>query len=539
MTATENIKEQSRGCFHRGTSETLPAYDAYLKVCDNYDEYFDAEKSANGEFVTLHRSSFLCPCCNRFFKLVAEDTEAEEYEDFEELKRNSGDFFEWVMPVDNATLYTEAKYMFHDSLEENYTKCSLCGHGAFITYEKSQKPYVSVCGDINKTIVSQTLTSSHLSVLSNNDMWINRRFPVFLEIIFDHETGRTHFVLSEHRKDSVSTDITEMDDLLKGCVIKTCIDEDVDIKKNLLELFRERIDVHISFNEHEVSLETLILLNRFRGFPAPFYNALPLETNSCKIHVGFSDIAEQLRDYNSIDALYRKLNLPDKKQIRKTVFENPELIFYAKEIVGMPFENIDVILQILRSENAFRFLAELHSSPHIKKFIEYIISKRGEAAAWKTLNSGIGDLLSAASNYMLVSDKVRDELTNGSINEIAQRLYNELNVSYNIPLVRNKKGIPDCEIGGYCFEKFKNVRQYQFWAKQLNNCLDDYWQRNADSVVFGVKQKMEYVAAVELYKGEVYQVRLKNNKRADSDAEFYHAFQKWTSAYQLKQYMSG
>jgi hypothetical protein len=55
--------------------------------------------------------------------------------------------------------------------------------------------------------------------------------------------------------------------------------------------------------------------------------------------------------YKDIDTIYRRYSLPDKKSIRNAIFKTPALLFYAEELATLPFCNVDILLQILKSDD--------------------------------------------------------------------------------------------------------------------------------------------------------------------------------------------
>ena len=133
------------GHTHRTHSETLPAYDAYEKVCEDYDDWFSAEKTPDGHFITLCKAYFTCPHCQKDFvpkfksnemtAFGSEDDELSEENTEEGTKEGCSDFFDWALQLRfSESGINSSVYKFRELENEHHPKCTLCGYVANVAY---------------------------------------------------------------------------------------------------------------------------------------------------------------------------------------------------------------------------------------------------------------------------------------------------------------------------------------------------------------------------------------------------------------------
>jgi hypothetical protein len=226
-------------------------------------------------------------------------------------------------------------------------------------------------------------------------------------LIFNHINGRT-YLKDEQEKLS---DITEQNSPLAGYVVKRLLDYCPRLKKPLISIFKRLNNRELPFCEDDFCLETFIIINRFRGFLASFYDAIPFAQSSRKIYTSFLYIANDLKDYRNIADIYQHYKLPVKKAIRKIIFERPEFLFYTMEIVQLSFLNYDVLLQILHFPMVFEFLAHLHTKPELFIFLRQMVKEEGSVKAWGYIKHGLDNFVHSATDYFRVAEGRIDELT--------------------------------------------------------------------------------------------------------------------------------
>ncbi|MCL2695867.1 MAG: hypothetical protein FWE69_06030 [Clostridiales bacterium] len=356
------------------------------------------------------------------------------------------------------------------------------------------------------------------------------RFPLTAELTFCHETGRCHFRLVNH--DGViatQEDLTEQPEPLQGFALRAHIEEDTVLQWTLAEIFRPFYPRAAPVARMDLSLESLIAHNRFQGFPAGFYDAIPFAEDSLRLDGRFADIARQMGRYDEMPLLYRALGLPDKKTIRRAFFENPALFFYAEEIKNLPFYNLDILRQILQADRVFVLLSKLHYLPGLFTFLTALARERGETAAWHALRNDIHHLHGAAGTYLLSPETQQKTL----LHQPLKKIYRHNRISHNLPVRKeNKAGITDCRVGEYVFVVLRSTATYSRAGNALRNCLANY-ALGSDDFVVAVKRNHKHCAAIALNGTEIVETSLASDESICKDKDLCAALLQWAEKWGL------
>jgi len=398
-------------------------------------------------------------------------------------------------------------------------------HTMWLTTEKNKAVY-TVYSHPFLTMIRQRIEQDEIGFALSSEAAKNIDFPIEIKLIFNHKARRTHFQVFGNDGELISeADITEELDPLQDFSIANHINTDTELRKIITEAIARNNGDTLPFYDYEVDLETLVLLNRFPGFPHSFYDAIPFTKNSRNIDDSFIEIAEMIDNYYNIGTVYEKLGLPNKKQFKKAVMENPALLFYAKELNSIPFQNYDVLLKIIRSDEVFEFLSLLHYLPvgHLHYFIKQLIAANGETAAWKKMKANLFYLPRTASAYFILPEKQQRKLLKD--NDLWHIHHCMLDPSFNLPVQSKAEDAPAEQIDEYLFVMLRNSLAYQKAARVLGNCLNEYRRENI--CVFGIMHKNQYVAAVSVYKNRIEEATLKRNKSIEDDADIFMAFTSW------------
>jgi hypothetical protein len=307
-----------------------------------------------------------------------------------------------------------------------------------------------------------------------------------------------------------------------------------ELKMPLIELFTQKSGGCLPFDESDIRLETLIMLNRFKGYKSSFYDAIPFSRGNRSIDDSFSGIADQLSDYREIDRVYQQYGLPNKKAMRKVIFENPGLLFYVWEIARLSLFNYDVLLQILKSASVYELLAFLHKRPEVFLFVEQMEREMGSVYTWRRVNDSVVKFMHDALDYYRV---VEGRTGVYSIRRWHQNRSNStalLPLDFNVPLIR-KCHIPDEDFGEFSIVKLKNLAEYEAAAHDLANCLDSFGYEKPfkDRSVFCVKKGRSYIAAIEVRGDCIMQVGLYQNQGLDKDEELHSIYNEWVKRHGL------
>jgi ribosomal protein S27AE len=423
------------------------------------------------------------------------------------------------------------KYFFINLDSTKRVECPYCGQSAFLAQNGKNCLHVRVTSNDEKIVISQTAedcTTLFMPGYKKNH-WANLKLPVIIEISFNHASRKTYLsIRSENTTEEI--DITEDSGITEGLLIKNQIRVNPKLRNLLVKIFED-----INGNKicsFEITLEKLIEHNRFKGFPQNFYNAIPFCEGSKKIHDSFTNICEKLSSYYDVEKIYQKYGLPNKKSIRKTIFENPQLVFYTDVIVNLPFKNHDVLFNILNSHFAYRFLAEIRSNNDLNVFIKKMIEERGEAQTWKYYCKNPNKFMYEAGFFRIVTSFGEKECTVREVRKGIKQLRGNNHIPFNVfvPLSEKNKAM-ESRIGQFDFIRLKSSEEYNEASRIFRNCLRDYWLYYCQSDVYGIFEKDELVGVAEVQGGNVMQTQF-NTK--DPQEPIFKAFEKWIVINNLK-----
>ena len=469
--------------------------------------------------------------CGNCGKLMALDefSRLEEWE-INELK----ELAEWFFPPNETKAPSCSRSFWLNSLPYGEHRfCSHCGHLArvapakrWITVAATAKK-TEVCLPVNAQAESFSRRLEHSSKVVSEEV----------RIVFDHVSGRTQYETVCSGQVQNRRDITENCRFhLPGFAIEEHLESNRDLQQVLAKIFVRRHESPFPFPylAEELDLVTLILLNRFCGFPRSFYNSIPFEQQSPHIHNSFFSAAEKLRYYPAVKDLYAELNLPKGKALQKCIFENPALLFYKAEIERIPFQNPDVLRSILCSRWVFLFLSEIHVTPQICFFLWDMVQAKGEAKAWRAIESASRFLPGIWARYaQLPASKKNDpKLFNGSLENICDRLYSYYEVKFHAPLRLPHEILQlECRIGEYRFVVLASRIDFENAASNLYNCLRSYWRRERDTFVIGIMHHGRYVGAVEITvrysEKQILQAEGRFNEPIEQDKELGEIYRYW------------
>jgi len=514
IVVSHNIIVPRDGHLRTVTSELLPAQSAFQKVSAENTAYAFAEKP-DDENIVLHRYSYQCFGCRQSFTLP---------------NVNRVDFLDWALQLSLPGFQKEDKpFKFQPMPEEGKSvQCPHCKNSAPIILAARTTTYI-VHADSSSISISQQIEHANKYYdlpynFANNK---NCSYPVQAKLCFDHITHRSYFTVVNCDGESViSKNITEQVTPLQGFSIAKHLNTDTELKTVIISAFISINGDDLPFHTDEINLETLAMLNRFPGYPRSFYDAIPYAYMSRKIDNSFKKIANRIGEYRNIGDLYSDLGLPNKKQLKKTVMENPALLFYANELKALPFQNYDVVLQIIKSDDVFKLLAYLRYLPGLRLFLEQFIAAKGETTAWNAVSKRIHVLPQLAAYYLILPQSQHEKLLRDPYRES----YNTT-PTFNWPVSQKYDvNIPDEQINEYSFVALRNNADYQKTARELRNCLASC----TDLRVFCILLKKQRIGAVEIRGNKIHEAKLSNNEPIEENKEVFKAFISWANKNNLE-----
>ncbi|GEM_PF-2316499 len=543
---SKEIVIPAKGHFLREESEVLPEYRAYERVQNSSRRYTVAKRDAGSHDIRLFWHRYECAGCFRTFFppfLTLEGILNET--DLDILAQLAGEavdfdlpleeFFNWALQIPWPGLDAhQGDFVFFELPDRDDSLiCPRCGHTARTT---TRAFLYRVESNAFQTVITQTLAfgDGRAAVLPyGNPLGEPALLPVKAQVAFDHENRQTAFLLFNNRGEIIERSVLdEQGNPLNGTAVLAHINAGP-LNTALAEAFGRFYRGRLPFDARELTLNTFIELNRFQGYPKDFYNAIPFADDTRKIDDSFQTAAASLRaaQYKDIDAVYRQYGLPDKKAIRNAVFMTPSLLFYAEELAALPFRNADIFLQILKSDDIFYFLSDLHSMPGILVYLTAAVNEKGESKTWASIKKNLSRLAAAASIYLLSSQKNRQSILQKAVKDLAAGPHQE-SMPYNIPVIKKIPCVPVSRVDEYDFHALQNTLEYRETAVKLKNCLANYHYGNGR--VYILRLHGNPLAAVEVRGDVIVQALLAENRPIQSDESLYAVLVRWAETNRLK-----
>ena len=369
-------------------------------------------------------------------------------------------------------------------------------------------------------------------------------------LTFNFRNGHTYIKLANGNGEILDIrDLTDDAALWNKGLIYSLFTKSKIIKRQLKRAFLSVYDGKLPFSIYELTPEKYILLTRFVGYRLSFYDAVPYSTDEQKIDETFRTISKKLHLAKNVPAIYKEYGLPKMKSIRKLIFTNPGLMFYAEEIKKLweVVKNPDVLCAILTCERAYQILLDLHIYNGIFCFYaDYIRVKNGTSLYRKIKDEP--DIMHAyAIYYMALNDsqKRKEQIkwtgknAFSDFEENFQYLYKPMRLGsdYSLPMHAVERKIYNCVIDGYSFIWLRNMMDYKRAGEILDNCLI-HW-RNVNNPVVGIYKNQKPLAAIEVCKTTILQVQLAGNRSIKNNQAILNAYKKWIERFGLECYPDG
>jgi hypothetical protein len=363
-----------------------------------------------------------------------------------------------------------------------------------------------------------------------------RKGSIKTSLVFDFENEKVYFRLVDNYGGEIKCiNLDGGDKPLRNYKMREQINGDIRIRKILQEALSQLYEGNaFPFSVEELDLNKMILLMKYRGYPKGFYDGIPWGKFSRGIEGSFEEISHELssRKYTELKEFYLQYGLPNKKAIRRIIFNSPALFFYSEEMKLVPFTNIDILQQLLSSKEAFHFLSKIHSFPGIVNYIADMIAERGEVSTWQHIKKNWNRFEKEAGMYSISSPANKKLIAQGKEIEIRDSLSGII-VPYSLPVINNEQcSVSDVHVvEGYEFTSLKNTNDFDRAGKELNNCLGDSF--DGDGRIFVAKESGKYVAAIQVYEDVIYQALLAKNESIENNISFQAAFYKWVEKHNL------
>lgn len=362
-------------------------------------------------------------------------------------------------------------------------------------------------------------------------------------LTIDAASGKTFLSLEGNNGETYySYDITGDFDTTKTDACLTLIISNSEIKKFIIEFLSKFWSIDFPFSYRELSLQSVISMNMFKGFSKSFYAAIPFKLGTFVIEESFPVYKSS---EEALEAL-GKSSLPKSKQIKKCIFKNQGMFFYINELERLYkcINNTAIFIKLINMPEIYIVLFYLHTYC-IDGFLSDFCSFDDKTIKLPALiYSHTEEILECAKDYSLLNPFYRKKLFESGFEKYIAAIENEYDDYYSRFRINNdfKYSMPmsisisskydDC-VDKYYFKAVLSTNETYLAGKILNNCLVN-WSFGDNNVVI-IYNGSSIVGAIELsgYNTNILQAKLSKNASIEEDERVCNAFIKWADKHSL------
>lgn len=521
-----------------------------------------------GEHYALKKINVVCPSCGLRLHQYAAKTDEASVRQLEnrQMDRQIKTFLD-----DQITFFDDEN---RDYIEINtplpfgtMVECPRCGtHGILCEQSSERKVYIATEAD--KLSVSCELSDIFDALSIGWVSYVNRDVAIGLppyeeKIIFDFGNGTTTVQLIDRSGVVCGREITSEMELVGHDRIAEVFSNFM-LRRRIKSAFAEIYDYRISFTADELNLDRYILHTKYMGYYRDFYDCIPfimdyrpLTRGERRLPESISGISKLMHRMDDIPALYGRIGLPAVKSVRRIVYEEPALMFYANELklLNKVFPDVNYFRRIITCDAAYRILASLVC---FGKAVEYLVMLR-EVLGMRRLyeymkNRDSSVIFSNGMIYSAMNDEdkalVRSSLMN-SPDPFRDITMLPKGFSLNVPMNHMRKQCYDWDYDGYRFKTLKTSDDYERAGMDLHNCLNacygcdrsyadeeiyenDMILSHNENTIVGVLKNGKYVGAVDIYcDGTVGFSAIEYNKPVTLNPRFFNAYVAWLKRFGL------
>lgn len=446
-------------------------------------------------------------------------------------------------------------------------ECPRCGTQGTLLEQSSERK-VRIDADNDKFSVSCELTDIFDALSIGWVSSVNRDVAIGLppyeeKLIFDFGNGATTVQIVDGSGIVCEKEITS-DAELAGHDRIVDVFNNFLLRRRIRSAYTETYGYEIFFTPDELNLDRYILHTKYMGCYRDFYDGIPFimdyrPASCCKRRLPESicGISKLMHRADDIPALYDKLGLPAVKSVRKIVFEDPQLMFYAYELqlLYKVFPDVNYFRRIITCAAAYRILASLIRSG---KAVDYLVMLR-EVLGMRRLyeymkNRDCSVIFSNGMIYSAMNDEdkafVRSALMN-SPDPLRDITMLPRGFSLNVPMNHMRKQRYDWDYDGFRFKTLRTSDDYERAGMDLHNCLNacygcdcsfdedeiienDVIQMQNENTIVGVLKNDKYVGAVDIYyDGTVGFSVIEYNRPVTRNPRFLNAYVAWLKRFGL------
>lgn len=352
-------------------------------------------------------------------------------------------------------------------------------------------------------------------------------FPIKETVIFDLQKGTTCIeVVNGDEKLLESREITKDINYWRTRGSYEYIENHKYVIQLIAEKFLEQWpEKELPFDLDELTVERLVLMTRYVGFPKNFYISLPLSRETNCVDENFATIDAKLRKIEDVLEILREYEVPTSKTLNRIFYTNPAYCYYVEEVMKMwkVINNLDLYVRFLNSGKVFEVLSYLHDYPCAILFFEDYVREKSVVSLLRRIGNEWRDVRLYAVSYSAMSDsrKVQEQKRWGK-----RTLFVRAAANYSRPVQTEENEVKDCTVEGFSVIKLRTSNDFLDAAEGLHNCLEGY-DTYSDSAVFVIKKGTKYRAAIQIRNGEIITALGYENSEIEYDEEIYRIYLLW------------
>lgn len=331
--------------------------------------------------------------------------------------------------------------------------------------------------------------------------WLNgdickiiQQLPLFETINFDFSSGKVFLSLEDNNQNILLSN--ELYDEYKS-LITLFISKSEKIKETVHDILVKIWKPNkFPFNENQISMERLLALVKFVGYPDKrFYDSIPFNINDNHIFPSFNGISEKLHYYAFVPEFYTYTQLPNFKSLKKSIFSEPQLLFYFGEIEKLwdTFHDENLLVRLLKNENRYEILAYLHLYPNMFSFFEDFIKVKPKMTLLNKILDSFCQIFFYAINYSSLrseAKKIENDVWKKENNYNWLSKFGHYEKPFQIPFSIPYRALSndyEMRLNGFQFMPLSNKKEYILAGRKLNNCLIELINLNNPVILVTLK----------------------------------------------------
>ncbi len=488
--------------------------------------------------IVITKQVIVCPHCGK---------ESSDYRNHELQIKSQEAINAWEFPQLSMFEEQPDKLIFNAPI--NITDQFVCPRCS--TALSPSKGFVDVSITVNKrgVKISRRLEFKELFAIKwLPDQLCITEFELYETITFHLKKGRTFVALEDRNgnrlqvRDISNIKVTHYSDDPIFELINLYKPINRELKRQFIKFFRSPLP----FQPNKLTVEQFLLMTKFIGYDAAFYNALPYAEDKHLIERRFLKTAKKLHYAKNVLNILKKTTLPQVKSIRKVVFSNPALLFYKAELeqIWRLLEDVNLFRNFITLRWIFTELWELCKMPRLIDFYTEFKAELGIKGLCKIMIDGnLNRNKRYIAWYFMLSEydkKAEQRKWHNGNREITIGFQrgdrHEMGADFSVPIPEPSSEMSDCSaleccISGYSFRRLKSSAEYLQAGKELENCLTNWsWFNNN---VYGITKNNKYVAAVEVENHTIIQAHTYRNGDISENKNLKKAFDIWRSRNRL------